>query len=405
MVRQNCLQIDNLQAALGLLWQPAQEQIPVREQARMAGGPDGGFDLFVPFAEGKQFGFASTCDGLSAHMLAGASLCGDESWGDNWLAAFAMPGKPHQWWLVAMRDRLVYEDGIHESEDAARAAFLKSRAAPDWDTIVAPPEWQIDDAMPVQLHDAIEVTRAARLRPVQVWPRLIRPAGIVLVLLVILYLGWQAFSDYRERQVRPGKQVVEDIAPPWLSRPNLIDFTRICERNLNHLAIPVPGWQLQTADCDLVNSQASLKLRWQRANGAAAWIKAAVTELAGHEVRIHRDGQIAETGVITALPPTNPEDNRQPLDPDILESLLNDRFLTLGLDIKLTAHPGRTEFRSDGARQVVFGYHDIQIATSGSPSEYAGLLSDIHALVPISLAYLPQSANWILRVRVYHPSR
>ena len=53
------------QVALGLLWQPASADLALRDQARLAGGGQGGFDLYVRPDGLKQVGFGSTRDGLS----------------------------------------------------------------------------------------------------------------------------------------------------------------------------------------------------------------------------------------------------------------------------------------------------------------------------------------------------
>ena len=127
------------QLALGLLWQPVKQGLALRAQARMAGGGKGGFDLHARPAGNRQIGFARTQDELTPGMLAGATAVNAVGWGDNWLAAMKLPGSRGLWWIVAMRDSLIYEDQLHAAESAALAAFRRSLEAPHWEKVVAPP--------------------------------------------------------------------------------------------------------------------------------------------------------------------------------------------------------------------------------------------------------------------------
>ncbi len=408
MPARNRLRIDGRQAALGLLWQPAQARIPLREQARMAGGPGGGFDLFVPFAGGRQYGFASTKDGLAAKMLAGASLCGRPDWGDNWLAAFAVPSDPTGWWVVAMRGGLVYEDQIHSDEDAARDAFFKSLEAPDWDKTVAPEDWNIEGAENIPLLTSLSSGAAAKLRPVKFWPKLVFAAAAAALAAAGLYQSWSAYSEFRAGQrSEPGKFNLSEPAVtqtvPWKDAPGILDFTVRCERKLSRIGVPVPGWRLQKAECALADSAAVLKLRWQRGSGSASWIKTAASELAGQDAEILNGGQLAEITAAFSMQPEKGTPGAPPLAPGALESLLRDRFLTLGLELKMTPRFGKTRIAADGTVKIDFGYHTVIAATSASPAEHARLLSDIPALVPVSLIFQPRSAGWILTARAYHP--
>ena len=402
----NRLRIGSQQAALGLLWQPAQAQIPLREQARMAGGP-GGFDLAAPFGAGRQFGFASTRDGLSANMLAGASLFGGLDWGDNWLAAFALPGDPVNWWVVAMRERLVFEDQVHNNENAAKSALLKSLEAPDWEKIIAPADWDIKGADQITLQSAVSAGSGVKLRPVQFWPRLALAAVIAAIAAAVLYLGWAEFSKFRDRKLQAEKltqsQTVVTQTAPWLDAPGILNFAEQCEAKLNRLAVPVPGWRMQKAECQLNGFAALLKLRWRRGSGSASWIKAAASELAGQDAKILSGGQLAEMAAAFSLTPGTAA-RHAPLAPGKLESLLRDRFLSLGLELKMSPRLGKTQIAADGTARIDFGYHTIRAATSASLLEHARLLSDIPALVPVSLTYQPRSAGWILTARAYHPA-
>lgn len=403
----NRLNIEGQTVALGLLWQPAQPQIPLREQARLAQGSGNPLDLVAPFGDGKQFGFASTKDGLTANMLAGASLFDSSNWGDNWLAAFEISDQPTRWWIVAMRDRLVYEDQLCTQETNAKTVFQKSLEAPDWEKVIAPEVWNITGAEYVDLAPSISSYQGVRLRSVNFLPKLLLYAVIVALGALIIHLGWSTVSEFWTRKLDNERQeqilAPVEIEIPWENSPDIHKFTTNCEDKISQLVIPILGWDLQIVECTLVDMNLRLKLRWSHVNGSAAWIKAALREIANIDVRILAGGQLAEVSTTLKLPPSTFHKNRQPLSPEIIENLLRDRFLTLGLDLKMTAHFASPIISSDVNAKPNFGYHLISTVTSAFPSEYAQLLMDMPALIPLSLSYQPKSALWLLKAQIYHP--
>ena len=407
MAGANRLRCGGRDAALGLLWQPVQPQIPLREQARLAGGPHDGFDLCVRFASGRQIGFASTGDGLSAGMLAGASMCGNAGWGDNWLAAFEISGSPVSWWIIAMRGGLIYEDQIHKSSSSGRAAFQKSLEAPDWEHVVAPNSWNIEGAVETPLEDAMSIAPGARLRAVNQGPRVAAAAAAALVVLGCLYFGWSALSEFSENKQR-AKEAAKPVPAvlqsfPWSESPDIRSFVNHCADEMNRLAVAVPGWKIQDAECVWSGANALVKVRRKRQSGSASWLRAALIDQSAGNVEILKGGQSAEQRSAVQLPAADRRKANQPEDPTTLEARLRDRFLTLGLEMKLVSRSAKRRAGSGNSVRWSFGYHDITVATSAGVREYARLIADVPALVPQKLVYRPDATRWLLTVRAYHP--
>ena len=412
LLSQNILQVKGQKAALGLLWQPVQDKIPLREQARMAGGKGSHFDLFVPFANGKQYGFASTEEGITSRMIPAVGLCGgpagwDHRDNDSWLAAFGLGGEglTQVWWVVATRDRLVFEDQIYLREDQAMGAFRKLLEAPDWEHVVAPQEWNIAGCEFVSIEQFLSPSRSVKkLKSIRYGFKVVVALTALSFVLLGIYFGLLSYSEYRQKKIWTAKPVQPEPLNlsqlPWTGAPDIVDFARTCERRLDRLAFDVVGWRLQTASCQLTKQSLSITLRWQRQNGRAAWIKAAALEIANHQVNILSGGQLAEM-VDHLVLPSRDEALFPTLDPNGLESHLRDRFLTLGLELKMTAKYAGPMMTRKG--QPEFGHHTLHLLTSASPIEMARLLSDIPALLPISLNYQPDSARWRLIVRAFHP--
>ncbi len=408
MAGANRLRCGGRDAALGLLWQPVQPQIPLREQARLAGGPHDGFDLCVRFAEGRQIGFASTGDGLSAGMAAGASMCGSPYWGDNWLAAFEISGEPASWWIIALRGGLIYEDQLHRNSDSACAAFQKSLEAPDWEHIVAPGDWNIEGAVETPLAEAMAAAPEARLRPVNRWPRIAFAAASALIALFLLYFGWSELSEFRESKQReqaaakPAPAVLQSF--PWSGSPDIRSFVNRCADEMDRLAVAVPGWKTQDAECVWSGADAQVKVRRQRQGGSAAWLQAALHNRSAGQAVILKGGQLAEQRSSVRLSARAGAEANRPERPARLEARLRDRFLTLGLELKLVSRDAKPRAGSGKPARRSFGYHDITVATSAAVREYARLIADVPAVVPQRLVYRPDAARWLLTARAYHPA-
>ena len=407
MAGANRLRCGGRDAALGLLWQPSQPQIPLREQARLAGGPHDGFDLCARFAAGRQIGFASTGDGLSAGMPAGASMCGSPSWGDNWLAAFEISGEPASWWIIALRGGLIYEDQLHGNSDSACAAFRKSLEAPDWEHIVAPNSWNIEGAVEAPLAEAMATAPGAKLRPVNRWPRIAFAAASALIALFCLYFGWSAVSEFRASKQREQAAAKPDPAVlqsfPWSETPDIRSFVNLCADEMDRLAVAVPGWTIQDAECVWSGAGALVKVRRKRQGGSAAWLQAALNIRSAGEAVILKGGQLAEQHSAVRFAASAGAAAIGPEDPARLESRLRDRFLTLGLELKLVSRNAKPRAGSGKSSRRSFGYHEINVATSAAVREYAQLIADVPALVPQRLVYRPDAARWLLTARAYHP--
>ena len=127
-------------------------------------------------------------------MLAGATAINADGWGDNWVAAFRLPGQAPHWWIVAMRGAQIYEDQLHGAESAARQAMEMSLEAPDWDRIVAPPAWEIGNSQAQDVADALDLARAAPLQRVNRVARMAGIAALVMATAILAGFGWSRLA-------------------------------------------------------------------------------------------------------------------------------------------------------------------------------------------------------------------
>ena len=394
-------------AAIALLWQPSKPDLSLREQSRIAGGSQGGFDLAVPFGSGRQFGFGSTRDGHVPGMIAGASLFSGKDWDDNWLAAFGLPGPRKTWWIFAMRGGLVYEDQLHFELEAARAAFESSLKAPDWERIIAPREWEVPSSDHVELQDAVSFDSRVRLRRINRLPRLAAAAGASLLTVVLVNLAWSGYVEMRsidpvQDEDSTRRRPVE-YELPWKNVPKIATFSRACVSEIERLAVLAPGWKLVSVECFRGRAGIGTTSTWERSGGSPVFLRAAVEAETGLEVRLGKDGKRAQLSVERAIETTSEHEDKQPWDGDFLRATLHERFQHLGLILKMAERSERLRGNGSVDRTAHVGRHDLSITTSAGIEEIARLLSDVPALVPKELIYKPGDDLWLLAAKAYHP--
>ena len=400
----NRLRVGRKTAALGLLWQPVRSQISLREQAGMAGGHGGEFDLAASFGDG-QLGFGMKSEGLAAGMFAGASLFDADAMGGTWLAAFPLDGG-QLWWIVAMRDAKIYEDRVLDDGAAARAALVKSLEAPDWERIIAPTDWGIEKSEQVDLSELVSIKRATRLRLVDRSFQIGTGIALAAIVATVLAYAWVQFSKYWDEEKLRAEaversQTVANAEQPWRNSPHVSDFVSVCVSQMERATVLAPGWTPQPLICRWSKTEAKLDASWSRKSGRIPHLRGMVENRTGRRIELAGKGESASLTVPITFPSSAVQADLWPAWR--IESVLRERFQTLGLDLNLTARvlpPGTSGAGGGGTR--FRNRHDLGVATSVSIKEYARLLSDVPALVPESLVFRPKTNVWQLTAKVYH---
>ena len=403
----NRLRFGRKSVVLGLLWQPARRNIPLRDQAAFASGPHGEFDLFLGYGNGKQHGFASTSDGVASGMLAGATMFETERMSDAWLGVFPLGDPFPHWWVVSVRDGQIYEDRVIPDSSQASAAFGKMLEAPGWKRIIAPANWNIPSSEQAELGELISPRSAIRLRPVDRLPfLLLRTVAAALVLAVALY-GWTEFQDFRnERQLQ---RIAADIAVPaqreipmpWIGAPGIEPFVDACIAAMEDIWIVPAGWNPQRAECARRSSGASARIDLQKAGGGMHFVRSLAVERTGKEPNFSGNRKQASLTVDVALPGSDRRIDPVPWSRQDVESSLSDRFDQLGLGASLALR--KAGHGADGESSQ-FGRFDIALSTSVGIREYARLLSDIPAVVPEALSFDAGSKAWKLAATAFFAS-
>ena len=402
MVASNCLATGHRRAALGLLWQPLQPGLSIRDQARLAGGNRGEFDLHVSAAGSRQAGFGATGDGLSPGMLAGATAVNADGWGDNWVAAFSLPGQARRWWIVAMRGAQIYEDQVHDSERAARQAMEMSLQAPDWDRIIAPSDWEIGNSAATGIADVLDLARAAPLQRVSRMARIAGFAALALLAAALLGVGWSRLVQMDGAGIAligTPAPVDESYEYPWEASPSIFGFVRRCTVEMDRMLLLPPGWLLESLVCGWSGETIGTRMLLRRNDGRPVHLRAAARS---RRPQISARGEAAELASSAALAPGDMLALVQPWERGRLEMVLSDRFGSLGLEAGIVPRSEKIAGTAGGERVTrSLNRFDLGIRTSAGVLEYARLLSDIPALVPEALVWRQDSHSWHLTAKAY----
>jgi hypothetical protein len=406
--------------AVGLLWQPKTAGESLRAQAKSASVGDATFDLSVFYANGAQIGFASKLEAYKSGMVAAATAFPREMTGDTWLGAFVMPITGDQgqlvWWIVAHRDRLVYEDRIIRNELEARESFIELHDAPGWQVVVCPSNWQVTGSSEIQLGYMLpSATKGAQLKShelVQVWgPR----AAIAAVFLGAAFGGYSYWQSVLEAQRLAEEarlaalQVAQPpapIVPPWEGMPDMDEFAYACAALINSVIAYPTGWLQDPVTCNAEKGMIYVTATWRRQSGGrAAWIFATLSKQGLSDFQLDETRQVASVSVSAALA-AHDWGEVEPLDPAEMVTRLGLRFDTLSLPLTLTAQPPAPPPPPVNPGQLpppVWNFHVIEFESSTFVTSQIDLLNDIPAVVPRSITYSPDVGLWKLVANIYHP--
>lgn len=396
--------------AVGLTWEPMQPGIPVKRQAER--GDRSGYRRTLQAPFGGQVGFGSKDRLQRAGDPALITAARRDLLGERWVGAFRVSPADRFWWVAAMRDGEVYEDLLFPDEGSARLQLMEALDAPDWDTIIAPSEWQVGGAIEGRIEQAFSPERGVRLKLVDARRDLILRAVLIGLILAIAGGAFLLWSEMRRqeaeradelRRLREATVRVDPSTYPWARVPPVEAFVEACVKEISSTVRVVTGWQNGPLSCVLTPSGVRVTAEWVRDGGRISWLEAATAD-GPDRVRLLGDGGRAALERMVPMTVDRGATPDLPWEADRIGTVLTSRFQTLDLKVNL-----RPRVRSLNATQIrelrgpVFNRHDLSIETTVAVGEYARLLSDVPALVPEGLVYAVDEGAWTLTAKIYHP--
>ena len=312
------------------------------------------------------------------------------------------------WWVAAIRDGKVFGDQIVRSKHQAEQIFLNDLEAPDWTSVYAPKEWGIPQTKHDPLYQLVDLRRGAKLKSITPLkdnlPKII--LGTMVSAIVIggyLYLDNRRAEELRQlEEMRRKAEQGMTYAPqdlPWYNATPLGQFVSICMREIENSIILAPGWEAQPISCTVKQGKGTISTGFARSGGRFSWLRSAI---APHEPSpvLSSNGDTASWGRGFQAPVDANAIQAEPWEGDLIESRMRERFQVL--DTNLAIRPADSNRRTATAAPV-FNAHDMKISGAYGMTIFGDILKDVPAMVPQGLIYNPQSGNWDLAVKVYHP--
>jgi hypothetical protein len=395
--------------AVGLDWEPAQQDVPVRMQA--ARNSRGGYRRNLHVAFGGQIGFASQDRQQRRGSLALVTSGRPELLGPRWAGAFRINEADRFWWVASVRDGEVYEDAVVPDEAAARAILLDLLDAPDWARVLAPSDWQVSGTVPARIEQVFALRGPSRLRPIDGRRDLIQRVVILSLIGVLAGGGYLIWSDLkrqeaeRESELRRMRDAMVRIDPrsyPWARAPGVTAFVDACVKEIGRTLFVVPGWQNGPIVCTSEGEDGVVSTEWVRKGGRVPWLHAATAHLA-ERVALMGGGDRAHLRREIRFAPSEGGPSTLWTEAEVSDVLLS-RFQTLGLELALRPRVRNvTSSQRADLRAPVYNRHDLSLETSVAIEEYARLLSDVPGLAPEALVFAVDTGVWTLTAKIYHP--
>lgn len=404
---------------LGLFWMPETGE-KLGTLAKQASGTEDGYDLVADFRKFGQVGFASKEDAVKAGHIPGAWSIPAKIVGKNWI--IAVPLDAMSWWVVCMRDGVVYDDQVMKNEDEAQTVFFDIFQSEEWDRVVCPDGWNAEGSVSARVQDLLIKPAKHKIRSLHPLKDNIKNIVLVAITLGILsggYLWYQSklAADEAERarlaQIEAQRIRLVPANFPWAVSTPLMDFVEQCQNEIERSTIHAPNWEMASINCLDVGERGG---RIEALVGSTSSSKAAHLNVAvAQNNKMFSDefvGRVEYTRTYERASYSRPfeltrnmeSQNEQPMTADQIEKTLYLRSQTSGLSSTIVSNIERvTPSQMQSRRSPVFNSHSLEIRSGFALKEIAQLFSDIPALRPIRLTYFADTMGWELEVTVYHP--
>ncbi|MBQ8255455.1 MAG: type 4b pilus protein PilO2 [Alphaproteobacteria bacterium] len=270
------LSVNRKKYAVGLFWQPLGVGFVPRNYARaLAKNVDKKLNLYVDYR--SMIGLGSRRFGQRVGMLsAAAEVMESFSEYTSFLAVF-QNGKC--FYLVAARNGVILEDKVFDSEDAARAEYVKLSEIPDWGAFFAPGSWAMPRAAERNLADLLNGHSHAGLHSISHFRAGLFSLILLAIFAVLLFgvfneplkqvfssrpktteLDPELVAEYKRQIEEKNKELdkqfeiekqqpPEPIVMPYELLPDVQARAKQCYQATGFLMQPIVGWNQVSVDC------------------------------------------------------------------------------------------------------------------------------------------------------------
>lgn len=413
------ISVNRKKYAVGLFWQPLGAGFVPRNYARiLAKNIDKKLNLYVDYR--SMIGLGSRRFGQRVGMLsAAAEVMESFSEYTSFLAVF-QTGK--YFYLVAARNGIILEDKIFDSEDAARAEYVKLSEIPDWGAFFAPGSWAMPRAAERNLADLLNGHSHANLHSVSH----VRAGVFSLILLgvfvSVLFMFFndslkQAFAprpktaeldpelvaEYKRQIEEKNKELdkqfeiekqqpPEPIIMPYELLPDVQARAKQCYQAIGFLMQPIVGWNQINADCGETHAIAEFK----RSFGTLGEFYNVATELMpGAFVQEVNDDTLRVQVALPKLEKISSQDER---DAETVERDITTAFQ--GIDTSIETQIV-TDTLTNGVDVANVNVVEIAVDSKLIPMQFMQIFEEFGGVYMVQCAWNVASRTWNYEVIIY----
>lgn len=263
--------------AVGLFWQPIGAGFVARNYARnLAKSVDKKLNLFTEYRGmvglgGKKLGHRAGMPSIAGEVMEALAEY------TSFLGAFATD---KHFIVIAVRNGVILEDKVFETENDARQEYVKLSEIPDWGALIAPGAWGMPRAVEKHLPDIIQSNngRAILYSISRLKARLTSVAMVAVFLLGLVYLfrnpiaemlapkpqiaqvNPEIVAEYKRQVEQKSKELDQQfdiqkptppppIVMPYESLPDVMERAELCYQAIGFIMQPVTGWNQTLAIC------------------------------------------------------------------------------------------------------------------------------------------------------------
>lgn len=280
------VQVHRKKYATGLFWQPIGAGFVARNYAKnLAKSVDKKLNLFTEFRGmiglgARRVGHRAGMPSIAAEVM--------ESMAEytSFLGAFATDKR---YVVIAVRNGVILEDKVFDTESAAREEYVKLSQIPDWGALIAPGVWGMPRAIERTLYDVVGGTSHAILHTIsrfgsRMTAVLMFAAFVALMLFLfrepigqmlaprpqVADVNPELVAEYKRQIEEKNKELdaqfeiekplpPEPIVMPFENLPDPVQRAQSCYQAIGFVMQPIAGWNQLFATCGETTVSAELQ--------------------------------------------------------------------------------------------------------------------------------------------------
>lgn len=411
--------IDRKKYAVGLFWQPLAVGSAARNYARnLARGVDKKLNLYTEYR--SMVGLGSSKDG---HRTGMPSVAAEvmESFAEfsSFLAVFQIE---QVFWLVAVRNGIIIDDRMFVTEDAAKDAYTKLSAMPDWGSFFAPGEWGMPRSVERNIIDVVTGNVKATLKPISRVKSDMFAIGIFL--LFALGVGYffrepivQMFApkpqvaqidpllaeEYKKQIELKNQQLDQQFeiqraqppAPlvlPYEYLPDPMQRAEVCYQAIGFLMQPVAGWVQTDAEC----TETHANVTFRRSFGTLGeFYEVAGDLMPGAFVQEITDSEIF---VRAKLPDVETSASIDEKDAQTVVREVNTLFQMMDVPVDTNV---AVDIVGDDLRSVSLNVVEVGTSSKLTPPQFIDIFNELQGVYMTRAAWDARSKTWNYEVIIY----